>query len=85
MEGHSVKRINHIGDWGTQFGMLVRYLETEFPGYLKEMPNITDLQEFYQKAKRKFDSDETFREEARKAVVNLQNGEEKEIKAWEMV
>lgn len=40
-------RLNHIGDWGTQFGMLIAHLKNEFPNYLKESPPIQDLQAFY--------------------------------------
>lgn len=42
-----VTRLNHIGDWGTQFGMLIAHLQAEFPNYLNETPPIQDLQEFY--------------------------------------
>ena len=40
-------RINHVGDWGTQFGMLIAHLQDEFPNYLQESPPIQDLQAFY--------------------------------------
>lgn len=42
--GHDVLRINHIGDWGTQFGMLIAHLQDKFPDYLSISPPITDLQ-----------------------------------------
>lgn len=42
--GHNVLRINHIGDWGTQFGMLIAHLQDKFPDYLKVSPPISDLQ-----------------------------------------
>lgn len=42
--GHDVLRINHIGDWGTQFGMLIAHLEDKFPNYTTESPPISDLQ-----------------------------------------
>merc|ERR1711988_696516 len=45
--GHDVLRLNHIGDWGTQFGMLIAHLQDEFPNYKSEVPPIKDLQEFY--------------------------------------
>jgi len=83
--GHTVHRINHIGDWGTQFGMLISHLNSEFPNYLDETPCISDLQKFYQDAKLKFDEDPDFRETARQAVCNLQNGNEKETMAWKVV
>lgn len=42
--GHDVLRINHVGDWGTQFGMLIAHLEDKFPNYVSESPPISDLQ-----------------------------------------
>ena len=83
--GHNVERVNHIGDWGTQFGMLIAHLDSIYPNYLDETPNINDLQMFYQNAKKRFDSDEKFKENARQIVVNLQNGCEKERKAWKVI
>ncbi|CAI2362610.1 unnamed protein product [Moneuplotes crassus] len=83
--GNDVQRINHIGDWGTQFGMLITHLDSAFPNYLDEVPSIDDLQSFYQEAKRKFDQDPKFQERARRAVVNLQKGEQKEISAWKVI
>jgi arginyl-tRNA synthetase len=83
--GHRVIRQNHIGDWGTQFGMLVQHLY-EQAAFAKEDSgdtldiaqavgsiHITDLEEFYREAKEQFDRDPTFREEARKRVVELHN------------
>lgn len=45
--GHSVLRLSHLGDWGTQFGMLIAHLQDTFPSYDKETPPISDLQAFY--------------------------------------
>jgi arginyl-tRNA synthetase len=45
--GFDVVRVNHIGDWGTQFGMLIAHLEEKFPNYATEAPPIADLQAFY--------------------------------------
>jgi len=45
--GHDVLRINHLGDWGTQFGMLIAHLQDKFPNFLTEKPPISDLQAFY--------------------------------------
>ena len=54
--GHDVKRLNHVGDWGTQFGMLIQYLREEYPGISQgEEVNITDLTAFYKAAKARFD------------------------------
>ena len=45
--GHDVLRLNHVGDWGTQFGMLIAELEDKYPDYLENSPNMMDLQVFY--------------------------------------
>ena len=82
---HKVLRINHIGDWGTQFGMLITHLDSAFPNYLTKPPSIDDLQGFYQAAKQRFDSDPDFQLKSRKAVVNLQKSKEKETKAWKII
>lgn len=65
--------------------MLITHLDSEYPDYLNHTPSIQDLQKFYQNAKQRFDSDETFRETARQAVVNLQSGCEKETNAWKTI
>lgn len=51
--GHDVLRINHVGDWGTQFGMLIAHLQDKFPDYLTESPPIADLQAFYKESKKR--------------------------------
>ncbi|KAF6134200.1 hypothetical protein GIB67_032890 [Kingdonia uniflora] len=78
-----VLRRNHVGDWGTQFGMLIEYLFDEFPNWedLGEQA-IGDLQAFYKASKQRFDGDPVFKERAQKAVVLLQGGEDKYRKAW---
>ncbi|KAF6162215.1 hypothetical protein GIB67_008344 [Kingdonia uniflora] len=78
-----VLRRNHVGDWGTQFGMLIEYLFDEFPNWedLGEQA-IGDLQAFYKSSKQRFDGDPVFKERAQKAVVLLQGGEDKYRKAW---
>lgn len=50
---HDVIRINHLGDWGTQFGMLIAHLEDCFPNFINESPPIGDLQEFYKESKKR--------------------------------
>ncbi len=76
--GHRVIRQNHVGDWGTQFGMLLAYLEET--GNASEV--LTDLEQFYQAAKRRFDADPTFAERARAQVVALQSGDAKTNALW---
>ena len=82
--GHKVIRQNHIGDWGTQFGMLCVHLvqwlsEDNKAQKEKGLPagvdyRLTDLEQFYTEAKRKFDTDPHFRERAKQHVVDLQKG-----------
>ncbi|HUS92458.1 MAG TPA: arginine--tRNA ligase, partial [Phycisphaerae bacterium] len=91
--GHPVVRHNHVGDWGTQFGMLTAYLERELVGYegrtdiitSLEGVSIPDMEEFYQKAKRLFDSDEEFAAKSREYVVRLQAGEKRVLELWHKV
>mmetsp|Transcript_12311 Transcript_12311/g.37549 ORF Transcript_12311/g.37549 Transcript_12311/m.37549 type:complete len:654 (-) Transcript_12311:595-2556(-) len=84
--GHSVVRLNHVGDWGTQFGMLVQYLKETAPDVIgREDVDIGDLVEFYKKAKVKFDEDGEFRTSARKEVTKLQSGDEQSIAAWKLL
>lgn len=83
--GHDVFRLNHVGDWGTQFGMLIAHLEDEFPDYKTVSPPIGDLQLFYKASKKRFDGDEKFKKRAYQRVVDLQAGNEDVGKAWKMI
>ncbi|XP_060066767.1 arginine--tRNA ligase, cytoplasmic-like [Ylistrum balloti] len=83
--GHDVLRLNHLGDWGTQFGMLIAHLKDKFPNYLSVSPPIKDLQEFYKESKVRFDEDEEFKKRAYEAVVKLQNGDEAHRKGWNLI
>ncbi len=77
--GDDVIRQNHIGDWGTQFGMLIAYLEEmgeEGNGSLK------DLEQFYKDAKSRFDADESFANKAREYVVKIQSGDAHCLTLW---
>jgi arginyl-tRNA synthetase len=81
--GHRVIRDNHVGDWGTQFGMLIEYLrdvgeESAEAGSLRTDPNA-----FYQAARRRFDSDPVFADRARKRVVDLQGGDPGTLQLWQ--
>jgi arginyl-tRNA synthetase len=55
--GHEVLRVNHIGDWGTQFGMLITYLLAEYPDFLTNPPDISNLTKIYKELKKRFDED----------------------------
>jgi len=83
--GHTVHRVNHVGDWGTQFGMLIQYLKEEFPNFGDNMPNITDLTGFYKNAKQKFDDDAEFKKVAQLNVVKLQSGDDECLKIWRIL
>lgn len=92
--GHDVLRLNHVGDWGTQFGMLIRYLKETYPEMIRldlntqaaaEQLNIGDLVEFYKAAKVRFDADPAFQSAARQEVVKLQAGDKENIQVWQAI
>lgn len=85
--GHEVLRLNHVGDWGTQFGMLITYLREVYPDALTQADalDLGDLVSFYKKAKQRFDEDEAFQTVARQAVVKLQSGDRETVQAWELL
>jgi len=76
--GHDVLPHNHLGDWGTPFGMLIEHL-LDSPA---ERRGIKDLDAFYREARSKFDADEAFATRARTRVVQLQNGDEATLETW---
>lgn len=79
--GHDVIAQNHVGDWGTQFGMLTAYLiEAEQGG--EASIALNDLEDFYRRAKQRFDEDEAFANRAREYVVKLQRGDEQIKTLW---
>ncbi|MBS1209177.1 MAG: arginine--tRNA ligase [Proteobacteria bacterium] len=78
--GHEVIAQNHVGDWGTQFGMLTAYLiEAEQAGDVA----LSDLEDFYRRAKQRFDEDEVFATHARECVVKLQGGDAQVNALWQ--
>lgn len=79
--GHNVIRANHVGDWGTQFGMLIAYLEKMQNENASDM-GLSDLELFYQQAKKTYDEDEEFALRARAYVVKLQSGDEYCRQMW---
>ena len=86
-EGHHVIRQNHIGDWGTQFGMLIALLKQQHPHILEnpDAVEIEDLEGFYQQAKSKSDSDNTFEQTARDEVVKLHNHDPNTMTVWKHI
>ncbi|GFN79451.1 Arginine--tRNA ligase, cytoplasmic [Plakobranchus ocellatus] len=83
--GHDVLRLNHLGDWGTQFGMLIAHLVDKYPNLLDERPPIEDLQAFYRESKVRFDNDEEFKRRAHQCVVKLQSKDPFHYKAWKII
>lgn len=80
--GHNVIRQNHMGDWGTQFGMLIAELEDEQSTKEKHSLLLGDLEIFYQRSKKHFDRDINFANKARDYVVKLQSGDEHCLGLW---
>jgi arginyl-tRNA synthetase len=78
--GHTVVRQNHVGDWGTQFGMLLAYLEEQSVDAEAE---LADLENFYRQAKQRFDESSEFADRARERVVQLQAGDKACLALWE--
>jgi arginyl-tRNA synthetase len=85
--GHPVLRLNHVGDWGTQFGMLITHLKQVAPEALEtaDAVDLGDLVAFYRQAKARFDDDEAFQVASREEVVKLQGGDPVSLKAWRLL
>jgi len=81
--GHKVVRQNHMGDWGTQFGMLIAELEEQLGEGEQAELALGDLEVFYQQSKKHFDEDPSFADKARNYVVKLQSGDEHCRKLWQ--
>ncbi|CAN1210987.1 arginine--tRNA ligase [Tumidithrix helvetica PCC 7403] len=86
-QGHDVLRLNHVGDWGTQFGMLITYLKEAYPDALTKSDALAlgDLVTLYREAKKRFDLDPEFKDASRLAVVDLQSGQPEATKAWQLL
>ncbi|GLP97425.1 arginine--tRNA ligase [Paraferrimonas sedimenticola] len=80
--GHKVIRQNHVGDWGTQFGMLLAYMEEMRAQNTEISMALSDLESFYRAAKKRFDESEDFAKRARELVVELQSGDEDCLALW---
>ena len=85
--GYDVVRLNHVGDWGTQFGMLIAFLKKEHPEILEEGGggDLPSLMGWYREAKKVFDADEAFKKQSQEEVVRLQAGDPGSIAAWKRI
>lgn len=85
--GHDVVRHNHIGDWGTAFGMLIAYMKDEVPLVLigQQKTDLTHLVNWYRASKKRFDEDPQFKKRAQLEVVALQQGQKEAREAWEII
>lgn len=83
--GHTVIRENHIGDWGTPFGMLIEHLLDIGEANTAALLSIGDLNGFYRSAREKFDSDQQFAHRSRTRVVSLQGGDEQSLALWRVL
>lgn len=83
--GDKVIRQNHMGDWGTQFGMLIAHLEDKLAaGIDLEQVALADLEDFYREAKKRFDDEAGFADKSRDYVVKLQSGDAHCQKLWQL-
>jgi arginyl-tRNA synthetase len=80
--GHKLIRQNHFGDWGTQFGMLIAYMQELEQSEGNIANELSDLETFYRASKQRFDADPEFAQRARENVVKLQSGDEQCLKMW---
>ena len=85
--GYDVLRHNHIGDWGTAFGMLIAYMKEEAPQVLtgEQKTNLTHLVTWYKASKKRFDEEPQFKRNAQLEVVALQQGQQEARKGWEII
>lgn len=85
--GHEVKRLNHVGDWGTAFGMLIVYMRENAPEAIQgtKEADLPTLMNWYRASKKCFDEDPSFKERARLAVVQLQGGDAEALKVWQTI
>lgn len=85
--GHNVLRLNHVGDWGTAFGMLIAHMKETHPEVLKgsEDTDLGHLVNWYKESKQRFDADDEFKKRSRLEVVALQSGNADNLRAWEII
>ncbi len=84
-KGHNVIRENHVGDWGTPFGMLIEHLLDLGEDEAANELGVGDLDSFYKQARAKFISDENFANRSRERVVMLQGGESETLRLWRVL
>lgn len=84
-KGHRVIRENHVGDWGTPFGMLIEHLLDLGEGQAANELGVGDLDSFYKQARAKFDSDDKFVQRSRSRVVLLQGGDKETLRLWKVL
>lgn len=85
--GHDVVRLNHIGDWGTAFGMLIAFMKKAVPQVLtgQQKTDLSHLVAWYKESKKLFDEDPDFKRSAQLEVVALQRGDPQARHAWEII
>ena len=84
--GVDVKRLNHIGDWGTSFGMLIAYLKSEnIPDQELKEASLDELESWYKLSRERFTNDPAFKKASQLEVVNLQAREENALKLWRII
>lgn len=85
--GHHVLRLNHVGDWGTAFGMLIAHIQSlpEFSFDHVKTYTLSDLMRLYKESKARFDTDDAFRKRAQQEVVRLQGGDESSLFVWRII
>jgi len=85
--GYDVLRLNHVGDWGTAFGMLIAHMKEQAPEILqgKQQTDLTQLVKWYRESKKRFDEDAEFKKRAQLEVVAIQGGDVNSLKAWHII
>lgn len=85
--GNDVLRLNHIGDWGTAFGMLIAYIKNKAPFTLQDQqkPSLSQLMHWYKESKKLFDADPVFKKQSQLEVVTLQQGDPINKQIWELI
>lgn len=85
--GYDVLRLNHIGDWGTAFGMLITYMKEQAPEVVsgEQSTDLTHLSAWYKASKQRFDTSPEFKKKSQLEVVELQRGDQQALNAWKII